>query len=175
MAAPPQMVRRTTTTTITARDKISPRTGTTDNNQNNQNRNNQNNQNRNNQNNQNNNPNSQNNQYQNDADDPGNRRSRRRRGRDRVPGGELQGGTGQEQPYSGEMVEVKGLLDLRDEGYGFLRCDGYLPSNKDVYVSISQARRFALRKGDYVEGACRPASNNEKYPALLRIDTVAQP
>ena len=44
---------------------------------------------------------------------------------------------------------------------------------KDVYVSISQARRFALRKGDYVEGACRPASNNEKYPALLRIDTVS--
>jgi transcription termination factor Rho len=41
-----------------------------------------------------------------------------------------------------------------------------------VYISISQARRFALRKGDYVEGACRPASNNEKYPALLRIDTV---
>ena len=39
--------------------------------------------------------------------------------------------------------------------------------------SISQARRFALRKGDYVEGACRPASNNEKYPALLRIDTVS--
>jgi transcription termination factor Rho len=42
------------------------------------------------------------------------------------------------------------LLDLRDEGYGFLRCDGYLPSSKDVYVSISQARRFALRKGDSI-------------------------
>jgi len=40
-------------------------------------------------------------------------------------------------------------------------------------VSISQARRFALRKGDAIEGACRPASNNEKYPALLRIDTVS--
>ena len=65
------------------------------------------------------------------------------------------------------------MLDLRDEGYGFLRCGGYLPSPKDVYISISQARRFALRKGDYVEGACRPASNNEKYPALLRIDTVS--
>ncbi len=65
------------------------------------------------------------------------------------------------------------MLDLRDEGYGFLRCDGYLPSSKDVYVSISQARKFALRRGDYVEGACRPASNNEKYPALLRIDTVS--
>jgi transcription termination factor Rho len=106
--------------------------------------------------------------------DLGNRRSRRRRGRDRPgQGGELQGGGGQDQAYTGEMVEVKGMLDLRDEGYGFLRCDGYLPSSKDVYVSISQARKFALRRGDYVEGACRPASNNEKYPALLRIDTVS--
>ena len=105
--------------------------------------------------------------------DLGNRRSRRRRGRDRGgQGGELQG-SGQDQPYTGEMVEVKGMLDLRDEGYGFLRCDGYLPSSKDVYVSISQARKFALRRGDYVVGACRPASNNEKYPALLRIDTVS--
>jgi transcription termination factor Rho len=133
----------------------------------NQNRNNQGNQNRNNQGNQGN-QNSQNNQ----DGDVGNRRSRRRRGRERGQGGELQGG-GQEQPYSGELVEVSGMLDLRDEGYGFLRCDGYLPSSKDVYVSISQARKFALRRGDYVEGACRPASNNEKYPALLRIDKVS--
>ena len=115
----------------------------------------------------------QNNQNRSQADgDVGNRRSRRRRGRDRGQSGELQGG-GQEQPYSGELVEVKGMLDLRDEGYGFLRCEGYLPSPKDVYVSISQARRFALRRGDYVEGACRPASNNEKYPALLRIDSIS--
>ncbi len=115
-----------------------------------------------------------NNQGNNQSDgDAGNRRSRRRRGRERPgQGGELQGG-GQEQPYSGELVEVNGMLDLRDEGYGFLRCDGYLPSSKDVYVSISQARKFALRRGDYVEGACRPASNNEKYPALLRIDKVS--
>jgi transcription termination factor Rho len=105
----------------------------------------------------------------------GNRRGRRRRGRERGAGagGELQGGGGQEATYQGELVEVRGLLDLRDEGYGFVRCDGYLPSSKDVYVSISQARRFALRKGDYIEGACRPASNNEKYPALLRIDSVS--
>jgi transcription termination factor Rho len=133
-----------------------------------QNQNNRNGQNNNNQNNQNNGPNS-----QSDGGDLGNRRGRRRRGRERGVGGELQGGGGQEQPYSGEMVEVKGMLDLRDEGYGFLRCGGYLPSPKDVYISISQARRFALRKGDYVEGACRPASNNEKYPALLRIDSVS--
>ncbi len=108
--------------------------------------------------------------------EPGNRRNRRRRGRERGQvGGErdLQGVASQDAPYQGELVEVRGLLDLRDEGYGFLRCDGYLPSPKDVYVSISQARRFALRKGDYVEGACRPASTSEKYPALLRIDTVS--
>ena len=107
--------------------------------------------------------------------EPGNRRSnRRRRGRDRQGGGErdLQGG-GQEQQYQGELIPVQGLLDLRDEGYGFLRCDGYLPSGKDVYVSISQARRFALRRGDFVEGAYRPAGNTEKYPALLRIDRVS--
>ncbi|HZU73737.1 MAG TPA: transcription termination factor Rho [Acidimicrobiales bacterium] len=111
--------------------------------------------------------------------EPGNRRNRRRRGRDRDRGGDrgergerdLQGG-GQEQQFHGEPVPVKGLLDLRDEGFGFLRTSGYLPSTRDVYVSISQVRRFALRKGDYVEGASRPASSNEKYPALLRIDTV---
>jgi transcription termination factor Rho len=132
---------------------------------------NQNNQNQNNQ--QGNRNRNQNNQNRNQSDgEVGNRRSRRRRGRDRAQGGELQGG-GQEQPYSGELVEVSGMLDLRDEGYGFLRCEGYLPSSKDVYVSISQARKFALRRGDYVEGACRPASNNEKYPALLRIDKIS--
>ncbi|HXQ19419.1 MAG TPA: transcription termination factor Rho [Acidimicrobiales bacterium] len=109
------------------------------------------------------------------AIDPNNRRGRRRRGRERGPGGEreLQGSATQDSAYQGDLVEVRGLLDLRDEGYGFVRCDGYLPSSKDVYVSISQARRFALRKGDFIEGAFRPASNNEKYPALLRIDAVA--
>jgi transcription termination factor Rho len=106
--------------------------------------------------------------------EPGNRRNnRRRRGRERGGEREFQGGPAQDGPYTGELVEVRGLLDLRDEGYGFLRCEGYLPSAKDVYISISQARRFALRKGDYIEGACRPASNNERFPALLRIDTVS--
>jgi transcription termination factor Rho len=106
--------------------------------------------------------------------EPANRRNRRRRGRDR--GGDrterdLQG-QGAEQQFTGEPVPVAGFLDLRDEGYGFLRTSGFLPAPRDVYVSISQARRFALRKGDYVEGASRPAGTNEKYPALLRIDTI---
>jgi len=102
--------------------------------------------------------------------DAGNRRGRRRRGRERERG-DTQGGP-QESSWQGELVPVKGLLDLREEGYGFLRTSGYLASSRDVYVSVSQARKFALRKGDAIEGACRPAGPSEKYPALLRIDTV---
>jgi len=97
----------------------------------------------------------------------GNRR-RRRRGRDRERGDRPD----QEQPFQGEPVEVEGLLDLRDEGYGFLRLKGYLPSKDDVYISVKQARQFALRKGDRLTGAARPAGRNEKNPALLRIETV---
>ena len=100
-----------------------------------------------------------------DGNDPeaANRR-RRRRGRDRG------GNTDEQAPL--EPVEVEGLLDLRDEGYGFLRVAGYLPSKDDVYVSVKQSRQFSLRKGDHITGASRPASRNEKNPALLRIDTV---
>jgi transcription termination factor Rho len=97
--------------------------------------------------------------------EPGNRR-RRRRGRDR--GG--QGGP--DEPFQGEPVEVEGFLDLRDEGYGFLRVNGYLPTPDDVYVSVKQTRQFALRKGDRIKGASRPATRNEKNPALMRIDLV---
>ncbi len=67
---------------------------------------------------------------------------------------------------------MAGFLDLRDEGYGFLRVNGYLPSRDDVYVSVKQSRQFGLRKGDHVTGASRAAGRNEKNPALLRIDTV---
>ena len=58
----------------------------------------------------------------------------------------------------GDPIEVQGLLDLRDEGYGFLRTTGYLAGSKDVYVSASQVRRFSLRKGDFVLGYTRPAA-----------------
>jgi transcription termination factor Rho len=111
--------------------------------------------------------------------EPGNRRNRRRRGRERGDRPERTErserdlpGQGGEQQFVGEPIPVKGFLDLRDEGYGFLRTKGFLAGPNDVYVSISQVRRFALRKGDEVEGASRPAASNEKYPALLRMDTV---
>ncbi len=71
-----------------------------------------------------------------------------------------------------EAIDVEGLLDLRDEGYGFLRTKSYLAGRNDVYVSASQVRRFALRKGDFVKGQTRPPASNEKYPALLRVDEI---
>ncbi|MDE3204765.1 MAG: transcription termination factor Rho [Acidobacteriota bacterium] len=109
-----------------------------------------------------------------DNGDSGNRRSRRRRGRDRFERGERDlPGQAPEQQFSGEPIPVDGYLDLREEGYGFLRTSGFLSGPGDVYVSISQVRRFALRRGDRIEGAARPAGGNEKYPALLRIDKVS--
>jgi len=100
----------------------------------------------------------------------GNRnRRRRRRGRDRQPGQEPGEPRGE---FTGDPVDIEGLLDLRDEGYGFLRATGFLPGDQDAYVSASQVRRFALRSGDFVKGATRPPASNEKYPALLRVDEI---
>jgi transcription termination factor Rho len=65
-----------------------------------------------------------------------------------------------------------GILDVLGEGFGFLRTSGYLPGPDDVYVSLSQIRRFALRKGDEVAGKIRTPRDNEKYYALLQIETV---
>ena len=90
----------------------------------------------------------------------GNRRSRRRgRGRD-------------DGPIVGETVHCDGLLDLRDEGYGFLRTNGPLPSADDVYVAARQVRQHDLRRGDRITGVSRPAARSERNPALLRLDTL---
>ena len=65
-----------------------------------------------------------------------------------------------------------GVLDLVDDGYGFLRGESLLPGLNDVYVSQSQIRRFGLRTGDYVTGQVRPPKDSEKYYGLLRVDAV---
>ncbi|MDY6796696.1 MAG: transcription termination factor Rho [Actinomycetota bacterium] len=65
-----------------------------------------------------------------------------------------------------------GILDILPEGYGFLRTRGYLPSEDDIYVSLSQIRRFRLKRGDEVSGQVRPPKDSEKYNALLRIQKV---
>jgi transcription termination factor Rho len=109
-----------------------------------------------------------------DDDAGGNKRRRRRRGRDRDrPGeGRPEGRVERPEDYTGELIEIEGLLDLRDEGYGFLRASGYLAGRNDAYVSASQVRRFGLRKGDHVKGATRPPASSEKYPALVRVDLI---
>ena len=65
-----------------------------------------------------------------------------------------------------------GILEIVDDGYGFLRGDGLLPGAGDVYVSQSQIRRFGLRTGDYVTGQVRPPKDSEKYYGLLRVEAV---
>ncbi|MEO5841212.1 MAG: transcription termination factor Rho [Acidimicrobiales bacterium] len=112
-------------------------------------------------------------------DGDGNRRRRRRgrdRNRDRFEGGQQQPQADQQQQpqqqFDGDPVPVTGYLDLRDEGYGFLRMHGALQSRDDAYVSVRQVRQFGLRRGDHIAGASRPAGRNEKNPALLRIDSV---
>jgi len=65
-----------------------------------------------------------------------------------------------------------GILDVLPDGFGFLRTNGYSQGKGDVYVSTSQIKRFSLRRRDRVIGQIRPARDGEKYPALIRIETI---
>lgn len=67
--------------------------------------------------------------------------------------------------------QVSGYLDIMSEGHGFLR-PKYIPSDRDVYISASQIRRFNLREGDFVEGGARQPKENERYFGLLQVDKV---
>ena len=66
-------------------------------------------------------------------------------------------------------VFCQGILEIMNDGYGFLRQDTLLPNHADVYISPSQIRRFSLRNGDMVTGQGRPPKSNEKYFSLLQI------
>ncbi len=66
---------------------------------------------------------------------------------------------------------VHGMLDIMPEGHGFLR-PKFTPSDRDVYISVSQIRRFLLRNGDLVEGQARPPKDNERYYGLLKVEKV---
>ena len=79
-------------------------------------------------------------------------------------------GSGKPATPEGPPEVREGILDILPEGYGFLRCRGYLPGEKDVYVSAGQIRKFALRKGDVLSGPIRPPRSQEKFPALIRIE-----
>ena len=72
-------------------------------------------------------------------------------------------------------IVAKGVLEILPNGYGFLRSSdhSYLPGPDDIYVSHSQIKRFKLKTGNLVEGQVRPPKDNERFFALLRVDTIS--
>lgn len=68
-------------------------------------------------------------------------------------------------------LDLKGILDIAPEGHGYLR-PKFIPSDRDVYISSSQIRRFQLRVGDWVDGVGRPPKEMERYFGLLRVDKI---
>ena len=72
------------------------------------------------------------------------------------------------------LLFAQGVLEVLDEGFGFLRSPSYnyLPGPDDIYVSHSQIKRFGLRTGDTISGQIRPPKNDEKYFALLRVEAI---
>ena len=81
-------------------------------------------------------------------------------------------GRSREDRQDGRGQGQSGILDVLPDGFGFLRTNGYSQGKGDVYVSASQIKRFSLRRGDYVVGQVRPARDGEKYPALVRIESI---
>jgi transcription termination factor Rho len=69
-------------------------------------------------------------------------------------------------------LEVEGILDMSDQGFGFLRFSNFLTSDRDVYVSPTQVRRFNLKTGDKIRGISRPPREGERFGALLYVVTV---
>ena len=96
-------------------------------------------------------------------------KGKNRRGRDK----QRQGGGGGEQVRDDRpSIPCQGILDVLPDGFGFLRTSGFTQGDRDVYVSLSQIRRFGLRRGDLIDGQVREPKDNEKYNALLKIDLV---
>ena len=69
-------------------------------------------------------------------------------------------------------ARADGILEVMPDGFGFIRCENYLPGENDVYVSPSQIRRFNLKTGDILVGKIRVKTQNEKYSALLFVESV---
>jgi transcription termination factor Rho len=72
---------------------------------------------------------------------------------------------------AGETLPIKGILDIANEGHGYLR-PKFSPSNQDIYISQSQIRRFGLRPGDMVTGIARPPKERERYYGLLEVKEI---
>ena len=80
------------------------------------------------------------------------------------------------QDYDPEMVDkngdAHGILEVMQDGYGFIRCENFLPGDNDVYVAPVQIKRFGLKTGDIIHGCKRVKNQGEKFSALLYIKTV---
>jgi len=80
-----------------------------------------------------------------------------------------------EESYPSELdsgIKANGILEVMPDGYGFIRCENYLPGDNDVYVAPSQIRRFNLKTGDIIEGNTRVKTQSEKFSALLFVKRI---
>lgn len=75
-------------------------------------------------------------------------------------------------PDRDDRFEAEGILELSESGFGFLRFNNFLTSEKDIYVSQTQIRRFNLKTGDKVKGICRQPKEGDRFGALLYVVTV---
>ena len=81
----------------------------------------------------------------------------------------------EEEKFPSELdsgVTARGILEVMSDGFGFIRCENYLPGENDVYVAPSQIRRFGLKTGDILEGNTRIKTQNEKFSALLYVKSI---
>ena len=82
---------------------------------------------------------------------------------------------GDEDKFPTELdsgIAASGILEVMPDGYGFIRCENYLPGDHDVYVAPSQIRRFGLKTGDILEGNTRVRTQGEKFAALLYVKSI---
>ena len=86
---------------------------------------------------------------------------------------EQEGGLSKEEENKLDSGKTaNGILEVMPDGYGFIRSDNYLPGDNDVYVSPSQIKRFGLKTGDILKGKIRIKTQNEKFGALLKLETI---
>lgn len=81
-------------------------------------------------------------------------------------------GRGKATPERSDRFEEEGILELADGGFGFLRFDNFLTSDRDIYVAPAQIRRFNLKTGDKVRGICRNPNDGDRFGALLYVVSV---
>lgn len=91
------------------------------------------------------------------------------------PEGRVEEARGDDEKFPAELdsgIAAHGILEVMPDGYGFIRCENYLPGDHDVYVAPSQIRRFGLKTGDVLEGNTRVRTQGEKFAALLYVKSI---